>query len=136
MNIKKGFVSLLFFIFLIFPESKANEIFLSNPFSENLIQNKSITSPHLRTGDLTLNGISSQANIIPLETSTFGVKIFKNGSQLNSINSTSFRAGNGTSNTILSSSTFAKKSKKIIYSGFIQSLGGNASSDNFILPFK
>ncbi len=131
MNIKKGFVSILFFIFLIFPESNANEIFLSNPFSENLIQNKSITSPHLRTGDLTLNGISSQANIIPLETSTFGVNIFKNGSQLNSINSSSFREGNGTSNTILSSSTFAKKSKKIIYSGFIQSLGGNASSNNF-----
>ena len=136
MNIKKGFVFVLFFIFLIVPENKANEIFLSNPFSENLIQSKSITSPHLRTGDLTLNGISSQANIIPLETSTFGVKIFKNGSQLNSINSNSFGAGNGTSNTILSSSTFAKKSKKIIYSGFIQSLGGNASSDNFILPFK
>ena len=131
MNIKKGFVFVLFFIFLIVPESKANEIFLSHPFSENLFKNKSITSPHLRTGDLTLNGISSQANIIPLETSTFGVNIFKNGSQLNSINSTSFRAGNGTSNTILSSSTFAKKSKKIIYSGFIQSLGGNASSNNF-----
>ena len=131
MNIKKGFVFVLFFIFLIIPESKANEIFQSNPFSENLIQNKSITSPHLKTGDLILNGISSQANIIPLETSTFGVKIFKNGSQLNSINSNSFGAGNGTSNTILSSSTFAKKSKKIIYSGFIQSLGGNASSNNF-----
>ena len=94
------------------PKSKANEIFQSKPFSENLIQNKSIMSPHLKTGYLTLNGISSHSNIVPLGTSKFGVNIFKNGSKLNLVNSTSFSRGNGTSNTILSSSTFAKKKRK------------------------
>ena len=136
MNINKGFAFKLFFIFLIMPEIKANQIFQSIPFSQNLIQNKSITSPNFKTGDLTLNGISSQANILPLETSTFGINIFKNDSKLNSVNSASFSSGNGTSNTILSNSTFAKKSRTIISKGFIQSLGRDPSSNHFQFPNK
>ena len=121
----KNLFQIVFFCFsLIITEIKSNEIFQSNILAQDLVHIQSPTPPLIKYGNFSLSGFQTKTEIVPSVSSILETKIYKNNEKLNSKNFSLFDVANGSSNSAISNMQFAEQSRKIISSGFIQSLGG------------